>query len=71
MICIDNQQEREEAHQQEVVFSAWLTAAYTRAKKLPDINQILRTTEPREMTDEEMLEKVKLLNAMLGGEVSG
>lgn len=71
MICIDVQREQDEAENERLVLAAWLTASYTRAKRLPDIREILRKQEHREMADDEMLEQAKMLNALFGGETIG
>jgi hypothetical protein len=47
---------------------AWLTANLVWAKKMPKLDDLLREKQ-QEMTDEQMLEKVKVLNDLFGGEV--
>jgi protoheme ferro-lyase len=51
---------------------AWLREYYHRQKYLPNLKDEIRkltNKEPEEMTDDEMLEQVKRLNAMMGGSV--
>ncbi len=51
---------------------AWLGEYYHRIKHLPNLKDEIRkltNKEPEEMTDDEMLEQVKRLNAMMGGTV--
>lgn len=49
---------------------AWLTAYWHRVKKMPSLKEILKK-EPakKKMTNEEMLNEVKKLNAAFGGTV--
>ena len=50
---------------------AWYIAMLHRQPKLPDLADILISDEPAkpvEMTDEQMLTKAKMLNAMYGGD---
>jgi hypothetical protein len=48
---------------------AYLGAAWQRAKKLPNFKKILGMEQPqKKMTNEEMLLKVKQLNAAFGGD---
>lgn len=47
---------------------AYLTAAWGRTKKLPDLKKILKEDKPnKQQTAEEMLNIVKQLNATFGG----
>ncbi|MDF2608931.1 MAG: hypothetical protein K0R92_405 [Lachnospiraceae bacterium] len=47
---------------------SWLTSNLVWAKKMPKLDDLLREKQ-QEMTDEQMLEKVKVLNDLFGGEV--
>jgi hypothetical protein len=47
---------------------AWLTANLVWSKKMPKLNDLLKEKQ-NEMTDDQMLSKVKALNAVLGGVV--
>ena len=62
---------RQEQRQKESMYQAYLISRWVWAKKV-DIKKYLGENKPkRKMTDEEMLERVKQLNALLGGEVVG
>ncbi len=61
---------RQEQRQKEDMCQAYLISRWVWAKKL-DIRKYLGENQPRKrrMTDEEMLEKAKVLNALFGGTV--
>lgn len=60
---------RQEQRQKESMYQAYLISRWVWAKKI-DIKKYLGEDKPkRRMTDEEMLERVKQLNALLGGEI--
>lgn len=60
---------RQEQRQKESMYQAYLISRWVWAKKI-DIKKYLGENKPkRRMTDEEMLEKVKTLNALMGGTV--
>lgn len=60
---------RQEQRQKESMYQAYLISRWVWAKKI-DIKKYLGENKPkRRMTDEEMLERAKQLNALLGGEV--
>ncbi len=60
---------RQEQRQKESMYQAYLISRWVWAKKI-DIKKYLGEDKPkRRMTDEEMLEKAKVLNALLGGTV--
>lgn len=65
---------REESAEEKITL-AYMQAAWTiqfLGKKKPDLKKILnKKNKENEMTDEEMLEKIKALNSMFGGEVIG
>ena len=62
---------RQEQRQKESMYQAYLISRWVWAKKV-DIKKFLGDQKPkRRMTDQEMLERVKQLNALLGGEVVG
>ena len=62
---------RQEQWQKESIYQAYLISRWVWAKKI-DIKKFLGDQKPkRRMTDQEMLERVKQLNALLGGEVVG
>lgn len=54
---------------QEKLTLVWIGEYYHRMKRLPKLKEELRklTGDNRKMTDEEMLETVKMLNAQFGG----
>ena len=53
------------------ITQAWLTANWQRAKKMPNLDKVLKSNKPiqKEMTDEQIFEQIKSLNAMFGGVV--
>ena len=60
---------RQEQRQKESMYQAYLISRWVWAKKI-DIKKYLGENKPkRRMTDEEMLEKAKVLNALFGGTV--
>jgi hypothetical protein len=64
--------EKQEAELKERLTLVWLGEFYHRTKKLPSLKDELKKvsksqSKPREMTDKEMLETVKRLNAQFGG----
>lgn len=64
--------EKKKQEQQNMIIQAYLISRWVWAKEVP-IEKILEdmgaTKEKKEMTDEEMLKKVMVLNTMFGGEV--
>jgi hypothetical protein len=64
--------EKFESEQKEKLIFVWLGEYYHRIKKLPSLKNALKEffgDSNKKMTDEEMLEMVKKLNAQFGGEV--
>mgnify|MGYP000883704311 CR=1 FL=1 len=60
---------RQEQQQKLTIYQAYLISRWVWSKKI-DIKKYLGENKPkRKMSDEEMLERVKQLNALLGGEV--
>ena len=60
---------RKEAEHKESVFQAYLISRWVWQKRI-NIQKILNSGEKKKpMTDDEMLERVKALNAVFGGEV--
>jgi hypothetical protein len=58
------------AEMEENITMAWLREYYHRQKYLPDLKKEiskLTNKQPKEMTDDEMLDIVKHLNAQMGG----
>lgn len=61
--------EKKKMDSKESICQAYLIARWVWAKKI-DIKKILsEKKEKKEMSDEEMLQQVKTLNALFGGEV--
>lgn len=61
-----------EAKAKENLTMVWLGEYYHRTKKLPQLESELRkisSEKPKAMTDKQMLEMVKQLNAQFGGNV--
>ena len=70
-LAVKGYSKRQEQRQKESMYQAYLISRWVWAKKI-DIKKYLGENKPRRrMTDEEMLERVKQLNALLGGEVVG
>jgi len=68
-LAVKGYSKRQEQRQKESMYQAYLISRWVWAKKV-DIKKYLGEDKPkRRMTDEEMLERVKQLNALLGGEV--
>lgn len=64
--------EQMEMKRNETITLAWLGEYYHRTKKLPSLHKAieeLSPKKPKKMTDEEMYEQVKRLNALFGGTV--
>lgn len=64
--------EKMQSEKEEKLTLVWLGEYYHRLKKLPSIQKELdsiRIKGQKEMTEEEMLQQVKMLNAMFGGKV--
>lgn len=53
----------------ELLYLAWHTAVLSRQKEIPSLSSLLNKNEKKEMTEQEMFEQVKMLNAAFGGEV--
>jgi hypothetical protein len=54
------------------IMQAWITANWARSKRMPNLDKVLNQNKPKqkEMTDEQMLNQIKALNAMFGGAVN-
>ncbi len=62
--------EKSEAESQEKIILTWLSEYYHRQKKLPSLKKALEDffgKKEEVMTDEQMLEMAKRLNAQFGG----
>lgn len=61
--------EQENKKTENMITMAWLTANYTRADKLPSLEEVLGKTKKKEaQSAEQMFAMVKLMNAALGGD---
>lgn len=61
--------EKKKAEQEEKLILTYLGAYWNRVKKMPTLKRILGKEEvKKQMTDEQMLERVKQLNKIFGGE---
>ena len=61
-----------ELEQKALIYQAYLISRWVWAKDVPIekiLNELETSKEKKEMTDEEMLNRVKILNTMFGGEV--
>jgi hypothetical protein len=69
-LCIHAFNEDQRIQNEEILTLAYLGAYWHRVEKLPSLKQVLGQ-EPvkKNMTDEEMLKRVKILNAMFGGTI--
>ncbi len=68
-LAVKGYSKRQEQRQKESIYQAYLISRWVWAKKV-DIKKYLGENKPkRRMTDEEMLEKAKVLNALFGGTV--
>jgi hypothetical protein len=69
-LCIEAHMERQEAEMKDRLTLVWLGEYYHRTKRLPSLQKELKKITGEEkpvMTDEQMLEMVKNLNAQFGG----
>ncbi len=57
-----------ELEQKALIYQAYLISRWVWQKKI-NIEKILKSEKKKAMTDEQMLEQVKVLNALFGGEV--
>lgn len=65
---------RREEEAEEKLTLAYINAAWTiqfLGKNKPKLESVLKKKSKKEMTDEEMLNQIKILNNILGGEVNG
>lgn len=67
-LCIQAYNERMTLEGKERLTMAYLTAAWGRVKKMPDLKKIIGDDKPkRQQTPEQMLKVVQQLNAAFGG----
>jgi hypothetical protein len=60
--------EKAEQEREDKITLVWLGARLQRTEPFPSLNELLGKSD-EEMSDEEMLEQVKKLNALFGGNV--
>lgn len=53
------------------IYNAYLAAYWQRIKRMPNIKDVLNPKKESKPSNEEMLQEVKRINALLGGGVSG
>ncbi|WP_294186344.1 hypothetical protein [uncultured Clostridium sp.] len=73
-LVINAYAKRREEEAEEKITLAYINAAWTiqfLGKNKPKLDKFIKKKPKKEMTDEEMLNHVKILNSMLGGEVNG
>jgi len=69
-ILIDKYIKDKKDRNKDMLCLAWYTEKLHRAKKLPKLEKLLEEDKPkRVMTTKEMLEQVKKLNSIFGGEI--
>ena len=70
-LCVEAHFERQQAEMQDKLTLVWLGEYYHRTKRLPNLQKELKKitgeAEKPSMTDDEMLQQVKRLNAQFGG----
>ena len=72
-LIINSYSQRREEEAEEKITLAYINAAWTvqfLGKNKPKLDKIIKKKK-KEMTNEEMLNQVKLLNNLMGGEVVG
>lgn len=68
-LLLETYVEKEEKKTEYMITMAWLTANYTRADKLPSLEEVLGKKKQKEpQSAEQMFAMVKLMNAALGGD---
>lgn len=73
-LYIDSFVKKEKQRQKELVTLAYYIEGFARQKKLPKLEKLINDidkADKKKQTTEDMLETVKKLNAMFGGEVVG
>lgn len=73
---IEDYAHKQKQKQRDIITLAYYTAGFSRAKKLPKFERVLKSINKgdkpkKKMTVEEMFEQVKINNSTLGGEVNG
>ena len=73
-LVVNSYVKRREEEAEEKLTLAYINAAWTiqfLGKNKPKLDDVLRKKHKKEMTDEEMLKQIKLLNNVLGGTIDG
>lgn len=73
-LIVNSYVKRREEEAEEKLILAYINAAWTiqfLGKNKPKIDNLLKKKNKKEMSDDDMLNNVKLLNNILGGEISG
>ena len=73
-LVVNSYVKRREEDAEEKLTLAYINALWTiqfLGKKKPKLDDILKKKHKKEMTDEEMLNQIKLLNNVLGGVTNG
>lgn len=73
-LVVNAYSKRREEEAEEKLTLAYINAMWTiqfLGKNKPKLDDVLKKNHKKEMTDEEMLNQIKLLNNILGGEITG
>lgn len=54
--------------QEERITAAYLTALWGRVRKMPKLKDVLKRQQTKSQTPEQMLAKIRAMNAAMGGE---
>jgi len=71
---VDGYNRKEKRRREELLFTAWHTALYTRLKELPELSEVLREKEKtleikKEPDHAAMMAKAKALTELWGGKI--
>ena len=67
-VYADVYKDRKKQEEEEKVTIAYLGAYWQRVKKMPSLQEVLGKSKPKkEMSSQDMLKRVKQLNALFGG----
>lgn len=74
LMCGEAHENEMKAQFKSAMIAAWFNALWLRGNDMPTYNELVdaldgKTPEVKEMTDEEIFETIKVLNAAFGGEV--
>lgn len=71
-IYLEEHAKKQKEEAKEKLVLAYLTAAWKRAKRMPDLKKLLNKIDnvrSQPMTPEQMLQRIKALNTALGGTI--